>query len=160
MDSITPKRQTVEALAEEFVERYRRGERPPLSEFIDRFPEHADEIRDLFPALVMMEQIAPESEAGSLAPAGASMRNRQIDHPERLGDYRILTEIGRGGMGVVYEAEQISLGRHVALKVLPQQFLYDSRQQKRFEREARAAARLHHTNIVPVFGVGEENGLH
>jgi eukaryotic-like serine/threonine-protein kinase len=160
MDSITPKRQTVEALAEEFVERYRRGERPPMSEFIARFPEHADEIRDLFPALVMMEQIAPESEAGSLAPAGASLRNRQIDHPERLGDYRILTEIGRGGMGVVYEAEQISLGRHVALKVLPQQFLYDSRQQKRFEREARAAARLHHTNIVPVFGVGEENGLH
>ena len=160
MDSITPKRQTVEALAEEFVERYRRGERPPLSEFIARFPEHADEIRDLFPALVMMEQIAPESEAGSLAPAGVSLRNRQIDHPERLGDYRILSEIGRGGMGVVYEAEQISLGRHVALKVLPQQFLYDSRQQKRFEREARAAARLHHTNIVPVFGVGEENGLH
>ena len=160
MDSIAPKRQTVEALAEEFVERYRRGERPPLSEFIARFPEHADEIRDLFPALVMMEQIAPESEAGSVALAGVSLRSRQIDHPERLGDYRILGEIGRGGMGVVYEAEQISLGRHVALKVLPQQFLYDSRQQKRFEREARAAARLHHTNIVPVFGVGEENGLH
>ena len=160
MDSISRKRQTVEELAEEFVERYRRGERPPLSEFIARFPEHADEIRDLFPALVMMERIAPESEAGSLALAGVSLRSRQIDHPERLGDYRILGEIGRGGMGVVYEAEQISLGRHVALKVLPQQFLYDSRQQKRFEREARAAARLHHTNIVPVFGVGEENGLH
>ncbi len=160
MDSIAPNRQAVEALAEEFVERDRRGERPPLSEFIARSPEHADEIRDLFPALVMMEQIAPESEAGSIAPAAVSLRSRQIDHPERLGDYRILGEIGRGGMGVVYEAEQISLGRHVALKVLPQQFLYDSRQQKRFEREARAAARLHHTNIVPVFGVGEENGLH
>ena len=160
MDSIAPNRQAVEALAEEFVERYRRGERPPLSEFIARSPEHADEIRDLFPALVMMEQIAPESEFISLAPAQASLRSRQIEHPERLGDFRILGEIGRGGMGVVYEAEQISLGRHVALKVLPQQFLYDSRQQKRFEREARAAARLHHTNIVPVFGVGEENGLH
>ncbi len=80
--------------------------------------------------------------------------------PERLGDYRILREIGRGGMAVVYEAEQVSLGRHVALKVLPQQLLPNPKQQQRFEREARAAARLHHTNIVPVFGVGEEDGLH
>ena len=78
---------------------------------------------------------------------------------ERLGDYRIIREIGRGGMGVVYEAEQVSLGRHVALKVLPQQLLVDARTKQRFEREARAAARLHHTNIVPVFGVGEHDGL-
>jgi WD40 repeat protein len=160
MDTAEPKRQTVEQLAEEFVERYRRGERPPLSEYTARYPEHAAEIRDLFPALVMMEQIAPDSEAGSLAHLPASLRGRPIEHPEQIGDYRILREIGRGGMGVVYEAEQVSLGRHVALKVLPQQFLLDERQQKRFEREAKAAARLHHTNIVPVFGVGEENGLH
>ncbi len=160
MDTAQPKRLTVEQLAEEFVERYRRGERPPLSEYTTRYPEHAPEIRDLFPALVMMEQIAPESEAGSLAALPASLRRRPIEHPDQIGDYRILREIGRGGMGVVYEAEQVSLGRHVALKVLPRQFLLDERQQKRFEREAKAAARLHHTNIVPVFGVGEENGLH
>ena len=77
----------------------------------------------------------------------------------RLGDYRIIREIGRGGMGVVYEAEQVSLGRHVALKVLPKQLLVDARTRQRFEREAKAAARLHHTNIVPVFGVGEHEGL-
>ena len=77
----------------------------------------------------------------------------------QLGDYRILREIGRGGMGVVYEAEQVSLGRHVALKVLPAQLLLDARTRQRFEREAKAAARLHHTNIVPVFGVGEHEGL-
>src|SRR6516165_11608896 len=121
MDTAEPKRQTVEQLAEEFVERYRQGERPPLSEYTARYPEHAAEIRDLFPALVMMEQIAPESEAGSLAAVSASLRGQPIKHPERLGDYRILREIGRGGMGVVYEAEQVSLGRHVALKVLPKQ---------------------------------------
>ncbi len=63
-------------------------------------------------------------------------------------------------MGVVYEAEQVSLGRHVALKVLPQQMLPDGRQRQRFEREARSAARLHHTNFVPFFGVGEDGGLH
>ncbi len=160
MDTAEPKRQTVEQLAEEFVERYRRGERPPLSEYAARYPELAAEIRDLFPALVMMEQIAPDSEAGSLAAFPVSVRGRPVEHPERIGDYRILREIGRGGMGVVYEAEQVSLGRHVALKVLPPQFLLDERQQKRFEREAKAAARLHHTNIVPVFGIGEENGLH
>src|SRR5262249_60932938 len=74
---------------------------------------------------------------------------------EQLGDYRILREIGRGGMGVVYEAEQVSLGRNVALKLLPPQILRDARQRHRFEREARSAAKLHHTNIVPVYGVGE-----
>ncbi len=78
----------------------------------------------------------------------------------QLGDYRIVREIGRGGMGVVYEAEQLSLGRRVALKVLLRQALLDPDRRKRFEREARAAARLHHTNIVPVFGVGEQDGIH
>ena len=62
-------------------------------------------------------------------------------------------------MIVTFEAEQVSLGRHVALKVLPESVLRDSKQRSRFEREAKAAARLHHTNIVPVFGVGEEEGI-
>src|SRR5262249_42636555 len=78
---------------------------------------------------------------------------------QEVGDYGIIGEIGGGGMGVVYEAEQVSLGRHVALKLLPQKLLLDERSKRRFEREARAAAKLHHTNIVPVFGVGEHDGL-
>ena len=160
MKTPLPTRETVEQLAEEFAERYRRGERPPLSEYTARYPEHADQIRDLFPALVMMEQLAPDSEAAATFLAGSSLRKRLVEHPEQLGDYRILREIGRGGMGVVYEAEQVSLGRHVALKVLPQQLRPNLTQRQRFEREARSAARLHHTNIVPVFGVGEEGGLH
>ena len=74
--------------------------------------------------------------------------------------FRIIREIGRGGMGVVYEAEEERLSRRVALKVLPASLLTHAKQVQRFEREARAAARLHHTNIVPVFGVGENDGHH
>ncbi len=79
--------------------------------------------------------------------------------PQHLGDYRILREIGRGGMGVVYEAEQISLHRRVALKVLSDGHSFDPRAVALFQREARSAARLHHSNIVPVFEVGEQGGV-
>src|SRR5262249_34372983 len=117
--------------------------------------EHADAIRSLFPALLRLEQLAPEG-----AETTGEHRPAYVAYPERIGDYHVLREIGRGGMGVVYEAEQISLGRHVALKVLPGHALLDPRHLERFRREARAAGRLHHTNIVPVFGVGEESGTH
>ncbi len=78
----------------------------------------------------------------------------------QLGDFRIVREVGRGGMGVVYEAEQVSLRRRVALKVLPFAGALDGRQLQRFRNEAQAAACLHHTNIVPVFYVGSERGVH
>src|SRR5262249_29811979 len=78
----------------------------------------------------------------------------------RLGEYLLVREIGRGGMGVVYEAVQESLGRHVALKVFPEQALMHPGSLERFQREARSAARLHHTNIVPVFELGEADGVH
>ena len=78
----------------------------------------------------------------------------------RLGDFRLLREIGRGGMGVVYEAQQISLGRRVALKVLPFAAVLDSRQIARFKHEAQSAAQLNHPNIVSVFAVGVERGVH
>jgi serine/threonine protein kinase len=150
-----PERDPLEALAEEFVERFRRGERPPLSEYTSKAPELASAIRELFPALVILEEVRPP--AGSSGEGHAAHAGGR--RPERLGDYRVLREVGRGGMGVVYEAVQESLGRRVALKVLPGQALLDPRQVERFRREARAAARLHHTNIVPVFGVGEHDGL-
>ena len=145
-------------LADEFAERYRRGERPPLSEYTGKYPELAEQIRELFPALVAIEQFGTGAEQATGPFAGRPGAAGPI--PKRLGDYHILREIGRGGMGVVYEAVQESLGRHVALKVLPQNNLRDGTQLERFRREARAAAMLHHTNIVPVFGVGEHNGVH
>jgi eukaryotic-like serine/threonine-protein kinase len=148
---------TVDRLAEEFVARQRRGEHPDLAEYTDRYPQYAEAIRDLFPALVLIEQVKPSAgEPTGTHTAEAAADGRRL---ERLGDFRILREVGRGGMGVVYEAEQESLGRHVALKILPNHALLDPRQLARFRREARAAARLHHTNIVPVSGVGEQDGL-
>jgi serine/threonine protein kinase len=147
----------MEKLAEEFAERFRCGERPSLEEYATRHPELADQIRELFPALVEMEQLASVQgpRTGPYSPAVSGLAA-----PEQLGEYRILREIGRGGMGVVYEAVQESLGRHVALKVMPLHGLLSKGQLERFRREAKAAARLHHTNIVPVFGVGEDGGIH
>jgi serine/threonine protein kinase/WD40 repeat protein len=145
-------------LAEEFANRFRRGERPSLTEYADKHPELAEQIRELFPAMAVMERF------GSVAgpPTGPYTKTVTEDGtvPKKLGEYSILREVSRGGMGIVYEAVQESLGRHVALKVLPFQSLADGNHLERFRREARAAANLHHTNIVPVFGVGEHQGIH
>ena len=160
-----------DALAEEFVDRHRRGENPSASEYADRYPELADAIRDRFPGLLGTDA-GPRTgdatgsfavglgESGDSRPAPAIPASRRSPSLDRLGDYRILREVGRGGMGVVYEAEQVSLGRHVALKVLPAHGLLEPTFLERFRREAMAAAKLHHTNIVPVFGVGEADGTH
>jgi serine/threonine protein kinase len=80
--------------------------------------------------------------------------------PAILGEFRIIRELGRGGMGVVYEAEQTTLHRHVALKVLRLGAVADEDAMNRFRREAETVARLHHTNIVPIFAVGCERGVH
>ncbi len=143
-------------LMDEFLSRKRKGEYPSLSEFVQRHPELETEIRELFPAVAMMEQ-AEVSEPSHAFAAPVTSDGKEL---KRLGDFQIIREIGRGGMGVVYEAVQESLGRHVALKLLPWQSVADTRQVQRFQREARIAASLHHSNIVPVYGVGEADGLH
>src|SRR5262245_47151246 len=144
----------LDRLVEEFAARLRRGERPALKEYADRHPELADEIRELFPAMAQIVQakaICQDWDESERADATA-----QPPPPAQVGDYRIIREMGRGGMGVVYEAEQVSLGRRVALKVLPSTWDRHGTTLARFRREARASARLHHTNIVPVFEVGRD----
>jgi serine/threonine protein kinase/Flp pilus assembly protein TadD len=141
-------------VVEEYLDRLNRGEQPEVESYARRHPQLAGVLRQMLPALDLMR--APPEDVAALAEQSAP--------PSLLagclGDYRILREVGRGGMGVVYEAEQISLGRRVALKVLPFAAALDPRQLQRFKNEAHAAAQLHHTNIVPVFGIGGERGVH
>ena len=148
-------RDPLEMLAAEYMERLRQGQHPSISEYAVQHPELAEEIRELFPTIAVTERLKARQARSSdgRATLGAARL-------ERLGDFRIIREIGRGGIGVVFEAEQESLGRRVAVKVLPRQVLLDEKHLKRFQREARIAANLHHTNIVEVFGVGEQDGFH
>src|SRR5262245_57940429 len=123
----------INQLAEEFLARFRRGERPAVQEYTEKYPAYADQIRDLFPVLVVLEQAAPASDSEA-ARLGTTSASGSGGLPEQVGDYRIVREIGCGGMGVVYEAEQQSLGRRVALKVLLGHATLDGRTVARFRR--------------------------
>jgi serine/threonine protein kinase/Flp pilus assembly protein TadD len=144
---------------DEFMDAQRRGEACELDEFARRYPPVADMLRQVLPALMLMEGRKLESDL-ALDSRLSTLDVPNDDSRIALGDYRILREVGRGGMGVVYEAEQLSLGRRVALKVLPFAAALDSRHLQRFKTEAQAAAQLQHQNIVPVYAVGCERGVH
>jgi hypothetical protein len=149
-----------------------RGERCQAAEYRKRFPTvdqewlaHAltdSQAAKQDPPAILGKALASVQLLGLSSSAGLAGPPVMPEEPVVgiLGDFRILREIGRGGMGVVYEAEQISLGRRVALKILPFAAALDPKQLQRFKNEAQAAAHLHHTNIVPVFGVGCERGVH
>ena len=142
----------LEELIEDFARRYREGERPAIKEYTDRCPHLADEIRELIRTRLVILKAEEEWDK-----AGESVHPKLADFARDIAipSYRIIREIGRGGMGTVYEAEQIALGRRVALKVLPRHTA-DRTAEARFGREACAVQDIHHTNIVPVFDVGSE----
>lgn len=139
--------------AQDFMERLKLGEQPEVEEYAQRYPSVAATLRQVLSALQAVH-------ATSLPPEPREQHGDLASSVRRLGDYRILGEVGRGGMGVVYEAEQLSLGRRVALKVLPFAAALDAKQLQRFKNEAQAAAHLHHQNIVPVYAVGCDQGVH
>jgi serine/threonine protein kinase len=144
---------------EEVANRLQAGDAVDCEAILAKYPDRADSIRRLLPAIEVMAEfgISASRLAASGVPPGLGPLDTALGV---LGDFRILREVGRGGMGVVYEAEQMSLTRRVALKVLPFAAAMDPQQLRRFRTEAQAAAQLHHTNIVPVFWVGCENGVH
>ncbi len=136
----------VEEILADWRERRDRGDHQDPEDVIRAHPDLEEGLRARFRALDVLEL--------TLAYGPDAARTL----PRRIGEYRILRELGRGGMGDVYEAEQVSMQRRVALKVLHPRITNSSHAVKRFQREARAAGRLHHTNIVPVFGMGCEAG--
>src|SRR5262249_22330582 len=142
-------------LVERLADRLNAGEAVDIEAWLAQHSGHAEQLRPLLPLVLGLADLGQSGErvGGDVLPADQGALRV-------LGDYRIHRQIGRGGVGVVYEAQQLSLGRHVALKVLPPRETLHPTQRERFRREARAAARLHHTNIVPVFGVGEHDGVH
>jgi serine/threonine protein kinase/Tfp pilus assembly protein PilF len=144
-------------LVEELTGRLHAGESVDLDAFLRDHPEHAERLARLLPALRLL------ADGSRSRPDGLAVESAQDGSDSlagTLGDFRIVREVGRGGMGIVYQAEQISLGRRVALKVLPFAGALDPRHLQRFKNEAHAAAQLHHTNIVPVHFVGCERGVH
>src|SRR5262245_21787250 len=129
MSPSNEKAEPLDALAEQFLERRRRGDRPSIQDYVDAHPELAERIHCLFPTLEAIEDLSK------------NLVNEQL--PAQLGDYRIVRQLGRGGMGIVYEAVQEPLGRRVALKVLSAPQCSNTTMLERFQREARTSARLH-----------------
>ncbi len=145
--------------AQEYLAAIEAGARPARAEFVARFPDIAAELGPYLDALDLFHTATPQRPtAEEKASSGPAVDDSLPAEP--LGDFRIVRRIGRGGMGIVYEAVQLSLGRRVALKVLPFAAAVDPTHLQRFKNEAQAAAQLHHTNIVPVYAVGSERGVH
>lgn len=136
-------------LSREYLIELEAGHRPDRAVYLARYPELADALSECLDGIELAQSFAKPPSTPAPEFSGSP-----------LGDFQILHEIGHGGMGVVYEAIQLSLGRRVALKVLPFAAALDAKHLQRFKNEAHAAAQLHHTNIVPVYAVGCERGVH
>lgn len=139
--------QRLERIVNEYMESVAAGKQPDQQAYLRAHPDLAEALRGVFRTL------------GFIEAAGKALNAPLLQRGEQLGEFRIVREIGRGGMGVVYEAVQTSLDRRVALKVLPAEGLLTENALERFRREAHTAGRLHHTSIVPVYAVGEERGV-
>jgi eukaryotic-like serine/threonine-protein kinase len=145
---------------QEYLTQLEARQTPSRADFLRRYSDIAEPLAQCLDGLELVHKAAvrPDSPAGKQPAPSAGLGDGLPANP--LGDFQIVREIGRGGMGLVYEAVQLSLGRRVALKVLPLAATFDAKHLQRFRNEAQAAASLHHTNIVPVYAVGCERGVH
>jgi len=141
-----------------YLELAEQGEAPDADAFVARFPGIEDDVRSALEGLEMINGLVGVG-TGSGSIGRGSGPGRNIESGRRIAGYRVVRELGRGGMGTVYEAVHVGLDRPVALKVLGTHAAPDSSARRRFLNEARTAAGLHHTHIVPVFDVGQVGGL-
>lgn len=148
-------RERLAQVLDEYLIGLERGQPIEPAELLARHPEMADRLRGYLSGLALFQQAALPPPPPSLLPMFGAAPNGML-----LGDFRLLREIGRGGMGIVYEAEQMSLGRRVAVKLLPLSVSINDKQIARFKHEAQAAAQIDHPHIVPVFAIGQENLIH
>lgn len=146
----------LEQVVERFTEEVRAGKNPDVDQWVRDHPHLSDELNDLLSSVAMIEGLKNFSPSTTLPQS----RLANVEIPDYLGDYKIVREIGRGGMGIVLEAVHETLGRRVAIKVMVPGAMTTPSHFERFHREAVAAASLHHTNIVSVFGAGEDQGFH
>jgi serine/threonine protein kinase len=145
-------------IVEEITNKFHAGEAVDVECYVEAHPELAEQLRQLAPALHVLADLGHSVASGeNVAVLPTDVAAAELG---QLGDFRLIREVGRGGMGVVYQAVQSSLNRRVALKVLPFAAALDAKQLQRFKNEAQAAAHLHHTHIVPVHAVGCERGVH
>src|SRR5713226_1365404 len=173
--SETDREQRLNAILLAYVEAVEAGHSPDRQLLLALYPDLASELSEFFEGRDQVEDMsAPLRDFSRSGLVRAALQISKASPPRsapftgssssselgQLGDYQLIREIGRGGMGIVYESHQISLNRRVALKVLPFAAALDPKQLQRFKNEAQAAAQLHHNFIVPVYAVGYERGIH
>lgn len=153
-------RDPLDLLIEQYAHQCRQGSPPSLDQFAAAYPEHRDSLLELLPAVAFLEK-GKLSSGDTTAPHLTKLSSASTVAPifTHLGENRITREIGRGGMGIVYEAVQAPLGRAVAIKLLPSYSTADRNARARFARETQVVARLRHPNIVPIYTVGDHEGL-
>ncbi|MCC6492510.1 MAG: protein kinase [Pirellulales bacterium] len=150
----------LEQVVESVLQRIQSGESIEPQSLATAYPAHAAELCELLPAMAMLARMGQSSGNVSGSRASQTGRRAALLPGDVLGDFRLIREIGRGGMGLVFEALQLSMGRAVALKVLPLAAMLEDKSLERFHTEVRAAAALDHPHIVAVYSVGEDRGLH
>src|SRR6478752_5861582 len=149
-----PDQERLARILDDYLVAIERGLPVTPEELLEKYPEDADQLRGYLSGLQLFH-------AAAAPQINSSIIGGPLPQPSQtIGDYRLVREIGRGGMGVVYEAWQQSLRRRVALKILPFSVASDGKQLSRFKNEAQAAAQVQHPNIVPVYAVGEDQGVH